>query len=225
MYAINYDQIGIDYKISLDKNTVEVKEPRHGSNRKATNRRDRRRATALAKKHRQELAQYADDEIRENSGKVVNTGYRSYSKGKTAWNRAVRHTQFEAYEEDCTVFVEDLIDPCTGEVLACAGQPIHEVTYDDPLWVIEFNEHPEHFVWHVENNTIVIDRYSPDVIERLHYGRLYEDCRVFNKIYKCRKFIERREKIDALEKQREKILTHLKNIDDQIARLSDYSDR
>ena len=225
MYEIiNYDQVSIDYKISIDKNTVAVKEPRHSSNRKVTNRRERRRATEMKKKHRQELARYADDEIRENSGKIIDTGYRSYSKGKTAWNRAVRHTQFEAYEEDCTVFVNDLIDPSTGEVLACAGQPIHEVIYEDPIWELEFNAHPEHFIWHTEGNKLIIDKYSPDIIERLHYGRLYEDSRVFDKIYKCRKFIERRDKITALEKQREKLLDHLKNIDDQIAWLSDHSD-
>lgn len=54
------------------------------------NRANRRRKTALAKKHLQKKAKYAADEILV-TGKVKNTGFASYEKGAKAWSRKVRH--------------------------------------------------------------------------------------------------------------------------------------
>lgn len=122
------EKIAMDDYVAMDD--FEFK----GNGRKAKNRGDRRRATKLAKKHRQELAEYAMDEIRENSGKVVDSGLRSYLKGDKAWSRKVRHQRFT---DDREFFTEDIVDPFTGELLAMKGEELHDVQFfDEETWEI-----------------------------------------------------------------------------------------
>lgn len=77
----------------------------HGTRRPA-NRGERRKATAHAKNRRKSLAKYADDEIRMNSGKVVNTGWRSYEKGDKLYTRKGRVTR-EKFTEEPTLNMDE----------------------------------------------------------------------------------------------------------------------
>lgn len=77
----------------------------HGTRRPA-NRGERRKATAHAKNRRKSLAKYADDEIRTNSGKVVNTGWRSYEKGNKLYTRKGRVAR-EKFTEEPTLNMDE----------------------------------------------------------------------------------------------------------------------
>ena len=55
--------------------------------RRPSTRAERRKATRRAKIRRQELARYSDNFIMPNSGKVKNTGFRSYEKGAKVYHR------------------------------------------------------------------------------------------------------------------------------------------
>ena len=82
-YPFICEAIVANQKITEQDN--EVTEVR--GTRRPVNRSERRKATAHAKNHRKALAKYADDEIRTNSGKVINTGYRVYEKGAKLYTR------------------------------------------------------------------------------------------------------------------------------------------
>jgi len=77
-----------------DAEVPEVRGTRHPSNRA-----ERRKATAHAKNRRKALAVYSDDEIRTNSGKVVDSGIRSYEKGAKIYTRKGRVTREKFTEE------------------------------------------------------------------------------------------------------------------------------
>lgn len=75
----------------LNKSAEQDEEvPETRGTRRPVNRAERRKETAHAKNRRKALAKYADDEIRTNSGKVINTGYRSYEKGVKVYTRKGR---------------------------------------------------------------------------------------------------------------------------------------
>lgn len=72
-------------KNAIDNYVSETVQKRVG--RHQTTRAERRKDTFHKASKRREMAKYADDEIRLNSGKVVNTGYRSYGKGAKLYKR------------------------------------------------------------------------------------------------------------------------------------------
>lgn len=114
--------------------------------RRPTNRQERRKATARAKIRRQKLAKYSDDFIMPNSGKVKDTGYRSYEKGAKVYHRnkkiQVESTvsPFDPWEElelehfDYEEFYEVDSD---GDRIWKKAENLHEVC---PCWVDEYVE-------------------------------------------------------------------------------------
>lgn len=87
------------YMMSEKVNETDAEVPATRGTRRPATRAERRKDTAHAKNRRKSMATYADDEIRMNSGKVINTGWRSYEKGAKIYTRKGRVTREKFTEE------------------------------------------------------------------------------------------------------------------------------
>lgn len=126
-------QAGIWLEKAAEEDEPDNAAVRHGS-RRPVNRAERRKATAHAKMRRQRMAMYSADEICPRSGKIKNTGFRSYEKGAKAWTRKMRHTPVGMegqgyYEENHDTGIDDY--DCVGRYTGLDICPDKDGLYTD----------------------------------------------------------------------------------------------
>ena len=196
----NYDFLG---KIGVDNIGTSAVEVR--GTRRPTNRAERRKATAYAKNRRQALAKCADDIIT-NTGKVKDSGYRSYEKGDKAWSRKVRHQKF--YDEYEDMFAEDVIDPITGEIIAEAGDVYFDVEFFDADNWAYLNEYVTRHPKHWDGETVTdIGNWCTEI---------WYDYKVYYKLWDAKTLIRQWEAITEAEKYRAELQAQIHALEKRI---------
>lgn len=160
------------------------------------NRSIRLEKTKNKKNRRQKMAKYAYDLIMPNSGKVKDTGFRSYEKGDKVYSRKLRHQKF--------------------------SEPMQEMDMLDPEVEYIFNLHDLFYSFDWDEEEMFLMGFDKNGnFEGFDFGNptLYQQMPVlFNEISA---YLRGMQKLDKLEEKREELLRKLEELDMDMCHIRD----